>query len=176
MMVVSIILGILLVIGGFSCLFTPLATFLSAGHFITILLLVYGVLGIVRFCTKKAGGLEFFVSILAVIAGVVALTRPGRELVNDRLLLYIIASWLFVQGAVSIILAIQARHERRGWFWGVIVGILGVLAGVYSFAHPILTAVTAGVLIGFYFIQTGFDMIVLGCAVGAVRDAVEEDE
>ncbi len=45
MSVLNIILGILLVIGGFSCMFTPFATFLSAGYYIAILLLVYGVFG-----------------------------------------------------------------------------------------------------------------------------------
>ena len=54
----------------------------------------------------------------------------------------------------------------------MIAGILGVIAGVYSFAHPVLTAVTAGVLIGLYFIEVGIDMIALGCAIGATRDRI----
>ena len=45
MTVLSIILGVLLIIGGFSCMFTPLATFLSTGYFLAIMLLVYGAYG-----------------------------------------------------------------------------------------------------------------------------------
>lgn len=49
--------------------------------------------------------------------------------------------------------------------WGLIVGILGVILGIYSFAHPMVTALTAGLLIGFYFIESGIDLIVLAVAV-----------
>jgi len=174
MTVISIILGILLIFAGFSCMFTPLATFLSTGYFITILLLVYGIMGIVRFCKKEAGGLELVVSILAVLAGVFALFRPGQRLLIDGLVLYFIATWLIIQGVISIVLSIQVRKERKGWVWGLIAGILGVVAGILSFAHPVLTALGAGVMIGLYFVQSGFDMIVLGCAVGAVKDAAKD--
>ncbi|MBR6259615.1 MAG: hypothetical protein IKR21_05325, partial [Oscillospiraceae bacterium] len=61
----------------------------------------------------------------------------------------------------------------KGWGWGVVIGIIGVLAGIYSFAHPVLTALTAGVLIGLYFVQTGFDLIFFGAAFGKVKSAVE---
>ena len=175
MSVVSIILGVLLVIGGFSCMFTPLATFLSTGFYIAILLLVYGIIGIVRFAKKEAGGLELVVSILALLAGLVAMFRPGEALVFDRFVLYLIAAWLLVEGIVTVIVSIGSRGKRKGWGWGLFVGILGIIAGLYSFAHPVLTAVTAGMLIGFYFVQAGFDMIALGCAVGAAKDAMKGD-
>ena len=172
MTVLSIILGVLLVIGGFSCMFTPLATFLSTGYYLSILLLVYGIFGIIRFLKKEAGTLEFIVSILAVIAGFFCIIHPGEQLYFDSLVLKLIAAWLLVQGIVSIVLAFQSRGVRKGWFWGVVVGALGILAGIYSFAHPVLTAVTAGVLIGFYFVQAGFDMIVLGSVASAVKDSM----
>ncbi len=175
MSVFSIILGILLVIGGFSCMFTPLATFLSTGYYIMALLLVYGIFGIIRFFKKQAGGLELVVSIFALLAGVIALIRPGETLVFDRLVLNLIAAWILVEGIVTVILSVQSRGLRKGWGWGVFVGILGIIAGLYSFAHPVLTAVTAGVLIGFYFVQAGINLITLGCAVGAAMDAARED-
>ena len=169
MSVLSIILGILLVIGGFSCMFTPLATFLSTGYFITILMLVYGIIGIVRFFKKEAGGLELVVSILAVIVGVICMVHPFESLAVDRFILYLIAAWLLIQGLVTIILSFGARDVSKGWFWGVIVGILGMLAGIYSFAHPVFTAMVEGVLIGLYFVETGFDMIVMGSAVSSAK-------
>lgn len=172
MTILSIIFGVLMIIGGVSCMFTPLATFLSTGYYFAILLLVYGVVGIIRFFKKMAGGLELVVSILAVVVGLIAMFRPGQTLIFDGMILYFIAAWLLIQGVTTIVLSIQARNERSGWFWGVIAGILGVIAGVYSFAHPVLTAVTAGVLIGLYFIEVGIDMIALGCAIGATRDRI----
>ncbi len=175
MTVLSIILGILLVIGGFSCMFTPLATFLSTGYYISIMLLVYGIVGLIRFFKKQAGVLEMIVSVLAVIVGIICLIYPGKSLVFDRMVLIMIAAWLIIQGIVSIIVSIRLREVRKGWYWGVIVGVLGIVAGIYSFAHPVLTAMTAGVLIGWYFIQAGFDLIILGSAADAVKDAIESE-
>jgi uncharacterized membrane protein HdeD (DUF308 family) len=79
-----------------------------------------------------------------------------------------------VQGLVTIIVSFGARDVKKGWFWGVIVGILGMLAGIYSFAHPFLTAVVEGVLIGLYFVEAGLDMIFMGSAVGAARKDAKE--
>ncbi len=169
MSILNIILGILLVIGGFSCMFTPFATFLSAGYYIAILLLVYGVFGIVRFCKKESGVLDLVVSILAVVVGIVCVIRPGKTLNIDGLVLTLVAVWLLVQGLVTIIMAFTVRGEQKGWFWGVIVGAVGILAGIYSFAHPGLEALTIGVLIGLYFVEVGFDMIVKGIAMGEAR-------
>ena len=174
MSVLSIVFGILLVIGGFSCMFTPLATFLSTGYYITILFLVYGVFGIVRFFKKQSGVLDLIVSILAVIVGFVCLLRPGRTLVFDGLVLTLVAVWMLVQGVVTIIMSVNMRGVQKGWFWGVIVGVLGILAGIYSFAHPGLEALTIGVLIGLYFVEAGFDMIVLGSAVSAVKKDLQD--
>ena len=76
---------------------------------------------------------------------------------------------------MTVIMSVNSRGVSKGWGWGLFVGILGIIAGLYSFAHPVLTAVTAGVLIGFYFVQAGFDMIALGCAIGAVKDSLPKD-
>ena len=169
MSVISIIFGILLIIGGFSCMYQPFFTFLSTGYFITILMLVYGVFGIVRFFQKKTSVLDLIVSILAVIIGVVCLVHPVQSLIVDKIILYLIAAWLLVQGIVTIFMSFNARDEQKGWFWGVIIGALGILAGIYSFAHPGITALAEGVLIGLYFVEAGLDMIFMGCAVGAAR-------
>lgn len=176
MKALSIILGILMIICGVSCMCTPLATFLSTGHFIAILLLVYGIFGIIRFCRGQSGLWQLIVSILAVIVGLAAVFRPGQSLVFDRMILYFIACWLVIQGIVSIFVSIQTRSVRPGWVWGLIIGIIGVLAGIYSFAHPVLTAVTAGVLIGLYFVESGLNLIIMGVAIGKLKDAFKGDE
>ena len=173
MTVISVIFGILMVLGGFSCMFTPLATFLYTGYFIAVMLLVYGILGIARFSKKQAGGLELVISILAVLVGLVSVFRPGRTLIFDGMALGFIGAWLLVQGVASIALSLKVRSEKKGWYWGLIAGILGVIAGLYSFAHPVLTAISVGFLIGLYFVQAGFDMIVLSCAIGKMKDEVQ---
>ena len=93
MSVLFIILGILLVIVGFSCIFTPLLTFLGAGYFILILVGVFGVLAIVNACTSKKYGINFVFGILSVIFAVIMLFFPNTVLVADGLMLYLTAAW-----------------------------------------------------------------------------------
>ena len=176
MTVVSIILGVLLVICGFSCMFTPIATFLATGYYLLILLLVYGIFGIIRYFQKQSTPLNLIVSILAVIVGILCLIYPGTSLEINGLILKLIAVWLIIQGVVNIVTSVTAREEQSGWIWGVIVGILGILVGIYSFAHPGVEALTIGVLIGLYFVEAGFDMIVMGSAIGAAKKQMKEVE
>ena len=56
MRVLSVIIGILMLICGVSCMCTPLVTFMDAGYFIVIMVAVYGVIGIVRAIAEKHFG------------------------------------------------------------------------------------------------------------------------
>lgn len=165
MSILSIILGVLLIIGGVCCMFTPFATFLSAGFIIAIMMFVYGVYGVVRFFNKESGVLELISSILAILVGVIAVVRPGSTLVIDGFVLNMVSAWLVVKGFINIIIFIRARNEVKGWGWGVAIGVLSVIAGILSFMHPMITALTVGIMMGMFFIENGIDMIVLGSAL-----------
>lgn len=170
MVVLSIIMGVLLIMGGVSCLFHPAATFFETGYFLAILMLVYGVVGIVNVVRKRAQPIELLVHIPAIIIGVIAFLRPGTTLVVDAMMVYLVAAWFVVQGLVSIYLAIRVKRIRSGWYWGLILGILGVILGIYSFVHPLVSVLTIGILVGTYLIESGLNMIVLATAVEASVD------
>lgn len=162
MTAVSIILGILMVICGVSCMFTPIATAASAGYFIIALLLVYGIVGIVKAISDKEYGVNFLFAILSAILGVVVLCVPDLALLVDGVLLYMIASWFVLQGLVTIFLALNAKRITKGklWILGLVIGIIGILVGIFSFIHPLVLLVAIGVLIGVYFIEVGVSLIV----------------
>lgn len=163
MKIVSIIFGVLLMLCGISCMCTPIVTFLEAGYFLVILLLTYGIMGIVKSVAQKSYGVNFLFHILSVILGLVILFVPGLKLKTDGVLAYIMAVWFLLQGVVSIFTAFQQKKSDsgKGWIWTLIFGILGALVGIYSFAHPLLMAVTFGILIGVYFVESGINMIVM---------------
>lgn len=167
MVVLSVILGVLLIIVGFSCIFTPLATFLATGYLLGIILLVYGIAGIIRSFGHKADVLEWILNILSIVVGVVAIIRPGNTLVFDGIILILIACWLLAQGIIQIVLAFKTKSENKGWYWGLIVGILAVLLGILAFLNPMFTAVTAGILVGFFFVEAGISLISMGVAFGS---------
>ena len=173
MTAITIIFGVLLIFGGISCLFTPLATFLSTGYFLAILLLVYGVGGLIRAIRRKIVP-EGIISGLAILVGLLAIIRPGSQLIFDSMLLIFMACWFLLQGILSVVVSIKTRAENKWWGLTLIVGILGILLGLYSFAHPVAAALTAGLLLGFYFLQAGFDLITLGFAASEIKNATGE--
>jgi uncharacterized membrane protein HdeD (DUF308 family) len=164
MVVLSVILGVLLMIGGFACIFTPLATFLTTGYFICALMLVFGIVGIVRAFQKKADVFEIIVSVLAIIVGLIALFRPGSSLIFDGVILIFLACWFLVEGITCIVVGFKSKDTNSHWWVNLIVGILGIIVGIIAFANPMITAVTAGILLGIFFIQIGITLISMAFA------------
>lgn len=167
MKIFTIILGVIMAICGISCMCTPVMTFLEAGYFLVILLVVYGIGAIVRAVMEKNYGITFLFGILSIILGGIIMFVPGLKLMTDGMLIYIMATWFLLQGAVGIFMAFKQKNaeENKGWVWTLILGILGVLVGLYSLVHPMILAFTFGILVGVYFIESGINMIVLACAV-----------
>jgi len=44
----------------------------------------------------------------------------------------------------------------------IVLGVLEIILGIYSIAHPAVLAVSLGLLIGLYFIESGISMIFIG--------------
>lgn len=173
--VLNVILGVLLIIGGFSCMFTPLMTFIGAGYLIIVLFFVYGIAIIVKSIAAKKFGIDFIFGILSLILGVVGLVHPGDvTLTTDLFLLFMAAAWFVAQGIVSIILSVKRKNiapDGKVSVLGIILGVLAIILGIYSFGHPLFLALTVGMLISFYFIEAGFDLI----ALGSIQEKAEEE-
>lgn len=164
MTVLSIILGVLLIIGGISLMFTPLATFLGVGYFVIILFFVLGIFGIIRAIMDKKFGLEFAFSILSLILGILGLVIPGTAAMNNFIILFFAAAWFLVHGVMTIIKSIGGKKlgvSTGMVVLGVILGVLELVLGIYSIAHPFVLAFAIGILIGFYFIEAGINLIVV---------------
>ena len=167
MKILTIILGVRMAICGISCICTPVMTFLEAGYFLVILLLVYGVAAVVKAIVQKQYGMSVLFGILSVILGIIIMVVPGLKLMTDGMLIYIMAVWFLMQGVVSIFMSFRQKKlaQGSGWIGTLILGILGVLLGLYSLVHPMLLALTFGVLVGAYFIECGINMIVIAMSV-----------
>ena len=163
-----VILGILTILGGISLMATPLLTFISAGYYIIILFFIWGIIGIARGIAEKRYNKDFFFSILSLILGIVGLVVPGAAAMNNSVLLYLAAGWFIIHGVLSIITAIGSRQKGDGaglMILGIVLGVLELIMGIYSIAHPAMLAVSLGFLIGAYFIESGVSTILVGAAV-----------
>ena len=168
--VLTVILGILLMVGGFCAIFTPFATFLAAGYIIGIALFIYGIFALVRAIQTKGGALPIITSILALVVGFLAVFRPGGTLAVDFLILIFIAIWFLVQGVTSLVTSIRYRKEIPGWGLGVASGIFGIAAGIISFIFPHAEMFAVGILIGIFLLEAGLSLITVGSIFGGRRE------
>ena len=176
MTIITVIFGVLLILAGLSSMLTPLVTLLSAGYFLSILLFVDGIFGLISAFQGRKSFLSIIRSVLAIAVGVIALIRPGSTLILDALIVYFMAALFLVRGVLSVLAALQAKKlGLNGWFWGAILGVVEIILGIYSFAHPMVTAIATGILIGLYFVEAGLDLIVLGTAAREIEQAVSEE-
>lgn len=105
------------------------------------------------FDKKKSSVLTFLLGLLAVVAGIYLVTRPG---IAAELIALIIGLWAVLFGLVDIFLGFSSKaSDKSNWLF-VIVGILSVLLGIFVLANPLGTILTLVWVIGWYALIVGF--------------------
>lgn len=83
---------------------------------------------------------------------------PGVAVMNNFIILYMIAGWLLFRALLSFV------HAFRAWKYGlrgaqlvllILIGILDLICAVIAIRNPVSLAFALGTLIGFCFIETG---------------------
>jgi len=95
-------------------------------------------------------------AVLAVALGLVMLTVPGVTLL---LVAWAFGIYALVDGAAQVLDAIRRRHRPRWWI-ALLLGLIGVVAGVIALIWPFPTAVVLAVLVGCWALVTGVIEIV----------------
>lgn len=175
MKIITIVLGVILVIGGIFCMVYPAATFSTLGWLVGILLLISGVNAVANYVRGRKVGLanvwDLVYGILTLILATVILFSPLAAGITDVILIYMFAFWLLIGGIIRIVGSIALmRLKNRGWIWMIILGLLMVVLGIYSFFHPMVNAIAMGWMMGFFIIFQGFNLIGIGSTLGGGSD------
>ncbi len=89
--------------------------------------------------------------VMAILFGIAALAWPRLPVI---VLVTLFGAYAIVDGVVAIVSVV--RHRERARWWAVLLeGLLGILAGIATFAWPGITAIVLVVLIGAWAIATG---------------------
>ncbi|MCA3559810.1 MAG: HdeD family acid-resistance protein [Aestuariivirga sp.] len=102
----------------------------------------------------------------AIVFGILAFAWPGITILS---LVMLYGAYAFVDGVFSIVAAIGGGTPTPRW-WLAVVGVLGILAGIISFANPVLVGLYLLWFIGAWAIVSGVMEI-----IGAVRLRKEID-
>ena len=151
MKVITIIIGILLTVGGFFCIFRPGMTFLSTGWMLGLMLVIAGmnmtaayIPGKGRDKKKDTDKGNLLCGIIISVLGLFLIVSGISRAVADIIILSVFGAGMAISGLLKI------------------SGILTICLGVYCFFHPLASAYAIGYILGFIVLMQGFNLISLG--------------
>jgi uncharacterized membrane protein HdeD (DUF308 family) len=105
---------------------------------------------------KKNSGLLIFLGILTVIFGVLAIASP---FITGVAVAIFVGSMLILTGIAQLVHAFKARMWGVG-FWGSVIGLLSIAAGLYMMIRPGVGLVALTMLLTIYFLVDGVSEII----------------
>jgi len=157
-------LGVATIIAGFIALAAPLAGGLAITMLVGAMMALGGaarLVGAFRAGSFGQGALALIGGVLAVVAGLILLARPG---VGLQILTLMLGAYLMADGVFSAVVAFHARPQQ-GWGWMLVSAAVSLLLGFLLLAEWPLSGVWAvGTLIGVSMLFSGFSMISIGSA------------
>lgn len=153
---------VLLVLGATAVVLPPIAT-LAVTILFGWLFLVSGIVGLVTtYWMRHAPG--FWWSLLSAVLGiVVGAMLLGSPLVGALSLTLVLIAFFLIEGAVSIMFALDHKRELSGqWGWMLMSGLIDLVLAIMIFAGlPSTAAWAIGLLVGINMIFGGTALIVM---------------
>jgi uncharacterized membrane protein HdeD (DUF308 family) len=95
--------------------------------------------------------------VVAILFGVLAFIRPGITL---EVLVLLFAFWAIVDGVFALISSVGAAEAHEPWWPFVLMGLLGIAAGVVALKWPAITALALLLVVAYWAIFRGILEIV----------------
>ncbi len=165
-----VVLGVVCLGAGILTIVWPGKTLLTLGIIAGIYLLIVAIMEIIGAISGAAEsrGISAILGVIALIAGLIVIRRPGESLVAVVLALGI---YLIAAGVIRIVLAFPG--PGTSW-WGVAVGALDVIVGIVLLAWPHIGLVTLAVFFAVTMLFRGVFSIVVGVKLRGLRNAEVE--
>jgi uncharacterized membrane protein HdeD (DUF308 family) len=172
--VLSIILGVLLIVGGLMSIVNPGVMVLSLGSLMGLFILVHGVGSLInhyrfRFVSEGWG---IAGAILSILLGALLLTSTSLQWISNIAIVFAVGLWIMAAGVVCMATAFKLAGTGRktlwekpslGWLWLLFLGAGMMILGVLAFIHPIKGVLTMNVLLGVYVMVSGIHLIATSC-------------
>jgi len=166
--------GILAILFGVFTYLAPGITLATLVLFFGAYALVDGVFDIIQAIRGREEHEHWWVLLLEGLAGILfgALTfwAPGMTAI---VLMFYIAAWAMITGAMRLVLAIRLRKEIEGEFWLGLSGVLSIVFGFLVMAQPGVGALALAWVIGLWATALGITLVALAFRVRGWKKKVE---
>ena len=159
----SMILGILLIVGAIVSLQNPAGNLASITIFIGLLVVIKGLFILLfNFKMKKKWGKNsgsfIFIGVFDFILGFILLTNISYGIVA---LPFLFAIWFIVDSITALFSLNIAKEVSTSYYWfSLVINIIGILLGIMLFFDPITSALTLSAIVGFYLMMIGMSLVI----------------
>ena len=159
------VLGVICVATGIAAIVWPDITLLALGIIFGIYLLIAAIIEIIDAIFGPPGGraISAILGIVALIAGVICIRRPGESLLA---IVIVVGVYLIAEGVIRIVRAFEV-HQDRGWI--IALGLLDAVVGIVILAWPKIGLVTLAILFAVTMLVRGIFAIVVGFKLRGLR-------
>lgn len=165
--VLSVIVGIVSIIVGVWCIFTPANTLAALTLLFIIGFFAAGILDISLAVTTfryPGWGWRLFAGIIDILLGIWLCAMPGAEAAT--VVVYVVGFYIFFYSAMGIVESVHlSRYGISGWGWMLFFNIVGVVTSFLFLISPIFGGVFVSWLVGLSFISYG----IYRCLLPSVR-------
>jgi uncharacterized membrane protein HdeD (DUF308 family) len=155
-----VLLGVLSVILGILAIVYPGATIVTVSIFFAAWLFVSGIFYLISSFTRDGDTgsrvLSAILGVLSIIVGWSLLRTPFQSV---EVFIFVIGIFFLIQGVMTFIGAFARKAGRN---WGILSGLLGIIAGLIVLTYPISSAVTLALIAGIWLIILGVMQVAAG--------------
>ena len=175
MKAITIVFGIMILIGGVYCMFAPIETYSTLSWLIGAAMIFEGVGNALSWNARRklglADGWTLAGAIVSIALGIFLLGSFAMQYAVDLFIAYIIAIWLVIGGITRIAASIGIRNFQNemspgpspfNWVALLCLGILIVILGVLCIFNPTSVMVGVGFLLGLAIVFVGAGLVVRG--------------
>ena len=165
-----VVLGIISIVLGVLAIGYPGATVVTVAIFFAAWLFVTGIYEVIVSFTRDGDtAMRVFhaiIGVLSVIVGFALLRSPFQSV---EVMIFVLGIFWLVQGIMTFAAAFSVKQGRN---WGIVMGILGILAGIVILTYPISSAVILAQIGGIWLVILGIMQIVAGYQLRKARTAM----
>ena len=160
-----VVLGVICVATGIAAIVWPDITLLALGLIFGIYLMIVAITEIIDAIFGPPGGraLSAILGVIALIAGLICIRRPGESLLA---IVIAVGIYLVASGVIRIVLAFGVPDGRG---WAIALGGLDALIGILILSWPELGLATLAVFFALSMLFRGIFAIVIGVKLRALR-------
>ena len=139
----AVVMGVVSIVLGLLAMFYPGATIVTIAIFFAAWLFVSGFFEVITSFTRDGDTgsrvLHAIIGVLSIIVGFALLRTPFQSV---EVFIFVLGIFWLVQGVMTFVAAFSQKQGRN---WRIIMGLLGILAGIIILTYPISSARHAGV-------------------------------